>query len=276
MKLGMKTRRPIMTLLLGVVSLITLITPCAPTGLQAAELRVITSGGFAQSYNLLGPEFSRQTGIELHTSYGSSSGGAPDSIPVRLARGEQFDVIILSQKSLNNLTDQGYVRADTRVDLVRSAIGMAIISGQAKPDISTEEAFIETLLNTESIGYSASASGTYLSTVLWPEMGLWEKIEHKSKRILSERVAAVVARGEVEIGFQQISEILAIEGADYAGPIPDKLQKITTFSTGITSDSPNPDLAQQLIDFISSKEVAETIAETGLMPVALESDLEAD
>jgi molybdate transport system substrate-binding protein len=93
------------------------------------------------------------------------------------------------------------------------------------PDISTPELFVETLLNAASIGYSASASGTYLSTVLFPTLGLWGKLEPKSERILSERVAAVVARGDVEIGFQQISEILSIEGAKYAGPIPSEYKQ---------------------------------------------------
>ncbi len=272
MMLRIKTSSLMITLLPGLLILAALINPYASTNLQAAELKVITSGGFAKAYNLLGPEFSRQTGIQLHTAYGSSSGGAPDSIPVRLDGGERFDVIILSRNSLDKLTEKGQVRADSRVDLVRSAIGMAVMSGQPKPDISTEEAFVETLLNAASIGYSASASGTYLSTILWPEMALWEKIKHKSKRISSERVATVVARGEVEIGFQQISEILSIEGADYVGPIPEKLQKITIFSTGITSNSPHPIQARQFINFISSQEVAEAIAATGLMPIILETD----
>jgi putative tricarboxylic transport membrane protein len=123
-------------------------------------------------------------------------------------------------------------------------------------------------LAAESIGYSASASGTYLSTELFPRLGIWEQLEPKSQRILSERVASVVARGEVQIGFQQISEILPIEGVDYVGPIPDDVQKVTTFSTGTTTHAENPADAQLLIDFLSSSKVAETIASTGLEPVA--------
>ena len=99
--------------------------------------------------------------------------------------------------------------------------------------------------------------------------------EHKSlldriQGALSERVAAVVARGDVEIGFQQVSEILPIEGADYVGPIPDEYQKVTTFSTGMIADANNPGDARLLIDYLSSQEVAPTIAETGLVPVATE------
>lgn len=256
-----------------------LIAACQSDTLQQAHtpeqqgqrvIRVVTSGGFAAAYNLLEERFEEETGIDLQTAYGSSSGGAPDSIPMRLASGEAIDVIILSQSSLNNLTGEGEVEPDSRVDLVYSMIGMAVKSGSNKPDISTRELFEEAIITAESIGYSASASGTYLSTVLFPKMGVWEQVKDKSKRILSERVASVVARGEVEIGFQQISEILPIEGADYVGPIPHELQKVTTFSTGITKRALNKGDAKRLIEYLSSKEVAETIASTGLTPVVLE------
>ena len=243
---------------------------------DSREVRVLTSGGFAAAYNILEPEFEQVTGIKLVTAHGSSSGGAVDSIPSRLSRGEPADVIILSRSSLDKLTAAGDVVADSRVDLVRSSIGMAVRSGAPKPDISTTDAFVNTLLGAESIGYSASASGTYLSTVLFPKLGIWEQIEPKSKRILSERVATVVARGEVQIGFQQISEILPIEGVDYVGPIPDEVQKVTTFSTGITTRAENSEDAQALIDFLSSSEVADTIASTGLEPAASGQEQSAD
>ena len=237
---------------------------------QTRELRVVTSGGFAAAYTLLSPEFEAQTGVRLVTAYGSSSGGAPDSIPMRLERSEPFDVIILSKPSLNNLTELGYLRPESRRDLVRSSIGMAVREGAAVPDISTPEAFQAVLLEAASIGYSASASGTYLSTDLFPRLGIWGALEPKSTRILSERVASVVARGDVEIGFQQISEILPIEGAHYVGPIPAAYQRVTRFSSGITKGARNVSDAQRLIEFLSSIEVAPRVAETGLSPVVLE------
>ena len=201
--------------------------------LKATQLRVITSGGFAAAFALLAVKFEQESNIKIITSHGSSSGGADDSIPMRLARGEYFDIIILSRPSLDKLTELGYVIPASRTDLVHSDIGMAIKAGSAIPDISSPEAFIDTLLKAKSIGYSARASGTYLSTILWPDMGIWPQIADKSQRILSEHVASVVARGEVEIGFQQSSEILPIAGIVYVGPIPKILQKITTFSAGI-------------------------------------------
>ena len=150
--------------------------------------------------------------------------------------------------------------------MATSSIGLAVREGAPLPDISTPEAFVETLLAAESIGYSASVSGTYVSTELFPRLGVAEELAPRSRRIVSERVAAVVARGEVEIGFQQVSEILSIEGAAYAGPIPAEYQRVTTFSAGIAADAANPAGAQRLIDFLASEGAATTIAETGLEP----------
>ncbi len=235
----------------------------------AEPLRVITSGGFASTLTAMEAQLEKDTGLDIEISYGSSSGGAFDSIPERLKRDEQFEVLILSKKSLNNLTKKGYVLPESRKDLVNSVIGMSIREGAPVPDISSEEKFIQTLKNVQSIGYSASASGTYLSTNLWPRIGIWEEIKPKSKRILSERVASVVARGDIEIGFQQVSEILNIPGAKLVGPIPDKFQKITTFSTGIVSKTTQKENAQKFINYLTSDTpyVINTISNAGLTPV---------
>ena len=264
---------------LAVTFLLTLTTSlaaCASSGGRPAasgentrqEVAVATSGGLAAAYDALAPRFEEQTGIGLVTAYGASTGGAPDSIPARLERGERFDMLIMSQAGLDELIARDLVRQDSQVDLASSSIGMAVREGTPLPDISTPEAFVETLLAAESIGYSASVSGTYVATELFPGLGLAEQLAPKSRRIVSERVAAVVARGEIEIGFQQVSEILSIEGAAYVGPIPDEYQRVTTFSTGITTGAENPGGAQTLIDFLASDEAAPTIAETGLEPVA--------
>ena len=135
-------------------------------------------------------------------------------------------MVILSENGFKNIAAQGHVLETTRTDLVRSKIGMSVKEGAAIPDISTPEKFAAVLRQASSIGYSASASGRYLSTKLWPKIGIWPEIQGKSEKILSERVAAVVARGDLEIGFQQISEILPIPGASYAGPIPEDLSLI--------------------------------------------------
>jgi len=239
---------------------------------EPQRVKVITSGGFTAAFNILGPIFEQATGIEVITEYGSSMGGGPESIPVRLARGETADILIFNGRAFNQLAQTGHIRTDSRVDLARSVIGMAVRSGSPKPDISSREAFIETLLTANSIGYSASVSGTYLSNVVFPALEIWDEIEPKTKRVVTERVASVVARGEVEIGFQQISAILPIEGADFAGTIPDEFQQPSTFSAGIMERSENSQIAQRLIEFLSSDAVGAIIESTGLRPVVWEKN----
>ena len=242
-------------------------TPASDARANHAVVRVVTSGGFAATYDVLAPMFEASQPITLMAEYGSSSGNAHASIPNRLQRGEQFDIIILSRNALDTLTRQGYVRPEFRTDMVRSKIGMAVQQGTPHPDISSNESFIKTLLDAESIGYSASVSGTYLAQTLWPRLGLSEILAPKAKRILSKRVASAVARGEVAIGFQQISEIIPIEGAELVGPIPEDFQKVTTFSMGITTHAANKAAAQLLLDYLSSVEAAPVLFAVGLEPV---------
>lgn len=265
----------------GLLTATLILAGCAHFGSEKGEqavatvaddtvIQVMSSGGFTAAYKVLGPQFEADTGYTLETAYGASSGGASDSIPERLKRGEHTDIVILSINGLGNITEDGHVDPSSHVDLARSRIGMAVKEGAEVPEIDSIEAFAKVLMEADSIGYSASASGTYLSTVLFPRMGIWEDIEGKSQRILSERVGAVVARGDVEIGFQQISEILPIEGVTYVGPIPEELQKVTTFSTGIALGTDNPDGAAALIQYLSSEDKIEQIEATGLSPVAAE------
>ena len=126
------------------------------------------------------------------------------------------------------------------------------------------EALKRTLLGARSIAYSASASGVPLSTELFPRLGIAEQIAGRCKRIESERVA----RGDPEIGFQQISELLPVPGIDYVGLLPAGAQKITVFSAGIATGSREPDLAKALIKFLKSVEIFPAIVKSGLEPVS--------
>jgi len=234
----------------------------------AAEIHVLASGGFTATYNDVVPEFERGSGHKVATAYGASMGGAPDSIPMRLERGEPADVVIMVDTALDELIKHGMIVQGSRVDLVRSVIGMAVRKGTAKPDISSVDALVTALLGAKSIAYSASASGTYLSGELFPRLGIAEKIKDKSKRIVSERVGDVVARGDAEIGFQQVSELLPIEGIDYVGPLPEGAQKVTVFSAGITTSAGNPDAAREMIRYLASPAVFPAIRKYGLEPAS--------
>ncbi|MDA1091885.1 MAG: substrate-binding domain-containing protein [Acidobacteria bacterium] len=247
------------------------LSACAVLAIGAqstVRLAVMSSGGFTAAYAELTALFTANTGIEVDTVYGASMGGATSSIPSRLDRGEPADVVILAREGLDRLAATGQVVPNSRVNLATSAIGMAIREGAPPPDISTVDAFTRTLLEAESLAYSASASGTYLSTVLFPRLGIADKLADKSTRVVDERVGAVVARGDAAIGFQQVSELLPIAGITYVGPIPDDLQQITMFSAGVTIHAKAPEAAARLIAFLSSPRAAPIIARTGMTPSA--------
>lgn len=235
---------------------------------QGQEVRVISSGGFTAAYRQLVPRFETATGKSVVSAYGASMGDAPDAIPQRLARGEPTDVIILARSALDGFADRGVVRPDSRVDLAESRIGIAVKAGTPKPDIATVEALKQALLAAPTIAYSASASGVYVSSELYKRLGIEAEVAPKSRRILSERVAAVVARGDATLGFQQISEIVGVPGADLVGPIPAEVQQVTIFSAGILTNARNPEAAAELIRYLASPGAAETVAATGLDPIA--------
>jgi molybdate transport system substrate-binding protein len=242
---------------------------CGSFGNQPAtgDIHVMTSGGFTAAYNDLRPGFERSSGRTVKTAYGASMGNAEDSIPSRLSRNEPADVVILARPALDALVAQGKVVPGSQVDLVRSSIGFAVRKGAPKPDIATVDALKRTLLAAPSIAYSASASGTYYETELLKKLGIEDQVKPKSKRILSERVGTVVARGDAALGLQQVSELLPIEGIDYIGPLPAEVQRVTVFSAGIATASKQPDAARQLIRYLNSPAAAPTIAKTGLEPM---------
>ncbi|QIL82068.1 ABC transporter substrate-binding protein [Diaphorobacter sp. HDW4A] len=257
------------------ISAIALAAGCAQTPQQNAQdgdtaepVRVMTSGGFAEAHQRLAPEFSKANGIMVETVLGSSMGSSPTSIPNRLEKGEIADVVILARTSLDQLAAQGYVKQGTQIDLVRSAIGVSVKKGAPVPDISTEEKFKHVLLNAKSIAYSASASGTYFEAEMLKKLGIHDQVMPKSRKIVTERVGTIVARGEAEIGLQQVSELLPIQGTTFVGKIPESVQQYTFFSAGVARTSTNPQGMASLLKYYTSLEARKTIEETGLEPVA--------
>lgn len=233
---------------------------------RADEIHVVTSGGFTAAYLELVPEYESATHNKLTTEFGPSMGTTHNAIPVRLDRGEAIDVVILAAPALDELIKQGKVRAGSRVDLVQSKIGMAVKAGAPHPDISTVDALKRTLLAAKSIAYSDSASGVYLSTELFPKLGIAEQIKGKSEKIEADPVGGVVATGEFEIGFQQISELRPVKGIDIVGELPPGAQKITVFSAGIPTTATHPEVAKALIQWLASPAAHAAIRKSGLEP----------
>jgi predicted neuraminidase/ABC-type molybdate transport system substrate-binding protein len=234
----------------------------------ADEIRVVTSGAFTAAYLELVPQFERATGHKVVTAFGASIGPAASAIPNRLQRGEPIDLVILAASALDALITDGKVAAGSRVDLVRSSIGMAVRAGAPKPDISTLEAFKRTLLSATSIGFSSSASGVYFFTELFPRLGIADAVRAKSRMVDSGPVGALLVSGEVEIGFQQISELLPVAGIDYVGPLPSGAQRVTVFSAGIVAGAKSPAAAKALVDFLASPAAVGAIRKSGLEPAS--------
>ncbi len=227
----------------------------------------MTSGAFAAAHLGLSPRFEKTT-RETIVTVTTSTGVGAESIPSRIQRGEAVDVVILPDAALDQLIKDGLVVAASKVALARSAIGMAVRAGSPKPDINSVDALKRALLQAKSVAYSASVSGEYLSTELFPRLGIADQMRPKSLRIERERVGAVVARGEAEIGFQQISELLPIPGIDYVGPLPPDVQRVTVISASVAVAAKNPDGARRLIRFFASPEAADEITKVGLEPLA--------
>jgi molybdate transport system substrate-binding protein len=244
-----------------------LLLGCGHVDPERPQVHVMTSGGFTAAFDRIAPDFETESGNDLIVQYGASIGGAPDSIPARLGRGEPADVVILARQGINRLVDQGLVDGSTVTDLVRSQIGMAIRAGADPIDISTPERFSQALLQARRIGYSASASGTYLAEELFPRLEIYPQIRDRLVRVESERVAQVVARGEIDIGFQQVSEILPIQGAQFSGLLPDEYQRTTIFSAGITTRALQRRQAERLLEFLTAPRHAQVIRGTGLEPI---------
>jgi len=169
---------------------------------------------------------------------------------------------------LVGLIKEGLIMAESHTPLARSAIGMAVRAGAPKPDISSVDALKRTLLRAKSIAYSASVSGDYLSTELFQRLEIAGQVASKSRRIEGgERVGAVVARGEAEIGFQQMSELLPVPGIEHITPLPPEVQRVSVFSAGVAVSTRDLDAAHALIRFLGSPEAAHAITKSGLEPI---------
>jgi molybdate transport system substrate-binding protein len=231
---------------------------------KSNEFSVMTSGAFTAAHLALMPQLERLTKKTIVTA-STSVGTGENSLANRLKRGEVVDIVIVADDLLRQFIEAGVVLADSRTPVARSVIGMAVRAGAPKPDISTPEALRQTLLQAKSIGYSASVSGQYLTTELIQRLGIADQVLPKCRHIGGgERVGAVVARGELEIGFQQMSELLPVPGIAHITPLPPEVQKVSVFSAGVAASSVDAALARTVIQFLASPEAVSAIRASGL------------
>ncbi|TNB90621.1 MULTISPECIES: substrate-binding domain-containing protein [Pseudomonas] len=231
---------------------------------HAEQLNVMTSGGFTAAYKILGPKFAAATGNTLDTQLGPSMGKAPEAIPNRLARGEHADVVIMVGYALDDLIKQGKVDPASRVELADSRIGLVVREGAPKPDISSVESLKKTLLDAKSVAYSDSASGVYIEKELFNKLGVEDQLKPKAKMIPKVPVGSVVATGDYQLGFQQVSELLPVPGVTFVGKIPESVQSVTRFAAGIPVGAQHPKEAKALLDYLAAPAAQADVQATGL------------
>ena len=228
----------------------------------ARPLRIITSGAQAAPIEGLLPGYDG----EVEVSYGSSLGAAHDSIPTRLANGERFDLYFLAEAAHARYARDGLV-AQEFVPLVASRIGAAVREGAPIPDISTPALLRDALLAARSVAHAASASGIYLSTEVFPALGIADEMKDKARTIFSERVGHVVARCEADLGFQQMSELLPIPGITIVGPLPPEFARVFVFGAAFGFDPEMRPAAEAFLRFLRSDDAAPTFTACGLDPI---------
>jgi molybdate transport system substrate-binding protein len=216
------------------------------------------SAAFKEAYLELVPQFERATGHKVESLWVPSV-----QMMSRLRGGETVDLVILSAASLEELRKAGLI--SERTDLARSGIGVAVKSGARKPDLSSGEAVKQAVLAAKGIAYSTGPSGIYLIK-LFERMGIAESIKPKVKQVQGEPAGGVVARGEAEIAFQQVSELLPVPGIDFVGPLPADIQQITVFSAGLHVAAKQPDAARALVKFLTAPAAAPAIRKKGMEP----------
>ena len=229
--------------------------------LHAAEIKVILSAAFREAYLELVLQFESASGHKVAESCGVPS----VQMMQRLKGGEIVDMMIMSAAALDEIIRAGLVAPEDRFDLATCGIGVAVRAGAPKPDVSSAEALKRAVMAAKSVVYSTGPSGVYLAG-LFERMGIGDAVKAKLKVSQGEPAGAIVARGEAEIGFQQMSELLPVFGIDLLGPLPPEIQEITTFSAGIHVRAPQADAARELARFFKSPEAAPVIKRKGMEP----------
>ncbi len=228
---------------------------------RADEIRVMASNAFKEAYLELVPRFEQESKHKVVTHFVGSA-----DIMQRMRAGESTDLVILAANSVDELIALGKVVPGSRADLAKSGVGVAVRTGAAKPDISSGDALKRALLAARSIGYSSGPSGAYLAG-LFQRMGIADELRPKIRQTPpGVAVGELIARGEAEIGFQQVSELLSIKGIDFLGPLPPDIQHLTVFSAGLHVGAREPAAAKALVQFLTSPAAVPVIKHRGMEP----------
>jgi molybdate transport system substrate-binding protein len=227
---------------------------------HAAEIKVIGSPGTKEPYTLLVPGFEKESGHKVTTIWDGVV-----NTHKRIAGGEVADVVMVPAAQIDDLIKQGKLVPDTRVVIAKSGVGVAIRAGAPKIEM-TSEGIKKALLNAKSIAYSTGPSGVHIANLI-KKWGIEEQVRGK---IVPPRtgtpIGEVVARGDAEIGFQQVSELLPVKGIDFLGALPGDINEITEFAAAVHKSATAPDAGRALLKFLTAPAAAPTIKKTGMEP----------
>ena len=222
----------------------------AGTIARAAEIRLLSASALHPAIDELIPDFEKSSGHKVTVAYGTAG-----AVADRVQKGEAADIVLSSVPMIDRLQAQGKVVAADRVIIAKVGVGAFVRKGAAKPDISSVDAFKRSMLAARSIAYpdpaGGGASGIYVASLL-ERLGIAAEMKSKAKLSTLETLYASVASGDVEIGFNQVSEILAQPSVELAGPLPSAIQNYTQFAPGIVIGSSQTDAAKALVTFLSS------------------------
>src|SRR5258705_2297111 len=228
---------------------------------NAAYINVMSRKATQEAYAELVAQFEKATGHKVTTVFSGTL-----NVQKRLADGEPYDLIIMAGPAIDEQIKLGKAVAGSKVDVAKSGTGLAVRKGAAKPAISSADALKKTLLAAKSIGYSTGPSGGYMLSV-FEKLGIAGEVGAKLKQTPSGVfVGTLIASGQTEVGFQQISELVHFAGIDYVGPLPGELQRMTMFSAGIHAGAKQADAARALVRFITAPAAAPVIRKHGLEP----------
>jgi len=237
------------------------------TAACAADVHVLATGALRAAFREIVPAFERSTGDKLIVSWGPSYGTSPDDLPMRIKNHQPMDVCFMIGAALDDQIRQGYFVANTRTDIALSRVGVALRSGLPRPNIGSVGALRTALLNAKSVAFSEGASGKYVTETLFPELGITDDMKGKIVQIKGkELVGTALARGEADMGLQQISELRAIDGIQYLGPLPDSLQKVSVIAAAVGRGAAAPDAASALIQYLKTPEAQRIFEAVGLDP----------
>lgn len=265
----MKTTRPVALLFGASLAGLLALSPAS----EAAELKIIASGALKGAMEHLRPAYEKASGNTLSISWGPSMGESPESIPQRIKHNEPMDLAIMATETLDLLAPSGAFDLATRRDVADSRIGIGVPHGTPRPDVSSVAALRAALLKSGRIAYSQGASGVFIRTELFKRLGIEEQVKGKTVEIVGkELVGTALARGEADIGMQQVSELKVTPGVDFLGPLPEAVQKVSRFCAAVARQAPHTKDAEQFIAFLTSPHARQLLAESGLEPASTTSE----